>query len=187
MRNVFIYKNPDTFQKARQFALRFYIQKARHFTLRNFSWNFWSWHLYTKIMSLCVTWRFYIQKTRHFEKSKTICVMFLYTKSRTLCITQFSIEFLKFTEGGIFKGIKQFTLRYIFIWKKQCNFCDVYKKLATLRYIFICKKQCILCYVFISKIYPIALIPNYKRTYDQIDQIEKQIRALYWELVLFLR
>ena len=36
MRNFFIYKNPDTFQKGRQFALRFYIQKARHFTLRNF-------------------------------------------------------------------------------------------------------------------------------------------------------
>ena len=27
MRNVFIYKNPDTFQKARQFPLRFYIYK----------------------------------------------------------------------------------------------------------------------------------------------------------------
>ena len=27
MPNVFIYKNPDTFQKARQFPLRFYIQK----------------------------------------------------------------------------------------------------------------------------------------------------------------
>ena len=33
----FIYKNLDTFQKARQFALRFNIQKARHFTLRDFS------------------------------------------------------------------------------------------------------------------------------------------------------
>ena len=32
----FVYKNPDTFQKARQFPLRFYIQKAIHFTLRDF-------------------------------------------------------------------------------------------------------------------------------------------------------
>ena len=32
----FIYKKPDTFQKARQFELSFYIQKARHFTLRYF-------------------------------------------------------------------------------------------------------------------------------------------------------
>ena len=32
--NVFIYKKPDTFQEARQFLLRFCIQKARHFPLR---------------------------------------------------------------------------------------------------------------------------------------------------------
>ena len=32
----FIYKKTDTFQKARQFPLRFYIQKAIHFTLRDF-------------------------------------------------------------------------------------------------------------------------------------------------------
>ena len=32
-----IYKNPDIFQKSRLFALRFYIQKVRHFTLRDFS------------------------------------------------------------------------------------------------------------------------------------------------------
>ena len=36
LRNDFIYKKPDTFQKARQFPLRFYIQKAIHLTLRGF-------------------------------------------------------------------------------------------------------------------------------------------------------
>ena len=36
MQNVFIYKNPDTLQKERQFALFFYIQKPRHFMLRYF-------------------------------------------------------------------------------------------------------------------------------------------------------
>ena len=35
--------------------------------------------------------------------------------------------------------------------------------------------------------YLIVLLHNYKHTYDQIDQIEKLIRALYRELVLFLR
>ena len=34
--NFFIYKKPDTFQKARQFPLSFYIQKAIHLTLRDF-------------------------------------------------------------------------------------------------------------------------------------------------------
>ena len=36
LRNVFIYKKTDTFQKARQFPLRFCIQKAIHLTLRDF-------------------------------------------------------------------------------------------------------------------------------------------------------
>ena len=36
LRNVFMDKKPDTFQKARQFPLIFYIQKAIHLTLRDF-------------------------------------------------------------------------------------------------------------------------------------------------------
>ena len=38
MRSVYIciYINPDTFQKARQFPLRFYLEKSRYFTLRDF-------------------------------------------------------------------------------------------------------------------------------------------------------
>ena len=35
IQNVVIYKKPDTFQKARQFPLRFSIQKAIHLTLRD--------------------------------------------------------------------------------------------------------------------------------------------------------
>ena len=34
--NIVIYKKQDTFQKARKFPLRFYIQKAIHLTLRDF-------------------------------------------------------------------------------------------------------------------------------------------------------
>ena len=55
------------------------------------------------------------------------------------------------------------TLRYVFEYKKP----DI------LRYILICKRQFTLRYVFISKIYIIVLITNYKRTYDQNDQIDK--------------
>ena len=32
-----MYKNTDNLQRERQFALYFYIQKVRHFTLRDFS------------------------------------------------------------------------------------------------------------------------------------------------------
>ena len=33
---MFLLKKQDTSQKARQFILRFYMQKSRHFPLRNF-------------------------------------------------------------------------------------------------------------------------------------------------------
>ena len=36
LRNVFIYKKSYLFQKARQFPLRFYIQKTKYFTLQDF-------------------------------------------------------------------------------------------------------------------------------------------------------
>ena len=45
--NVFTYENPDTFQKARQFPLRFNT-KTHTLDVTGFSCNFWSWHLYTK-------------------------------------------------------------------------------------------------------------------------------------------
>ena len=32
----YIYKNPDTIQKAKQFPFHFYIQKAIHLTLQDF-------------------------------------------------------------------------------------------------------------------------------------------------------
>ena len=48
----FYKKSPHTFQKSRQVPLRFYIQKAVHFTLRDFSW----------IIEVDI----FIQKTSHF-------------------------------------------------------------------------------------------------------------------------
>ena len=36
LRDVFVYTNPDTLQKARNFVLRFYIQKSGHLALCNF-------------------------------------------------------------------------------------------------------------------------------------------------------
>ena len=52
LRNVFIYKNLGTSQKARQFAIRFYIQKSGIFSLRNFSLNFWNLRRKGRIYSL---------------------------------------------------------------------------------------------------------------------------------------
>ena len=94
-----ICKKPDIFQKERQFALRFYSQKSRLFTLRDFRETCEiGIYIYTKSMTLCVTRRFYIQKSIHFKNSKSICVTFLYTKILTFCVTQFFI-LLKLAEG----------------------------------------------------------------------------------------
>ena len=40
---------------------------------------------------------------------------------------------------------------------------------------------------YIINNYRRVLIPNYKRKYDQSDQIEKYIQALYLGIVLFLQ
>ena len=43
---LYKYKKWYTLQKSRKFALRFFSQKTIHFTLHDFSWNFWDWPLY---------------------------------------------------------------------------------------------------------------------------------------------
>ena len=56
------------------------------------------------------------QKSRHFAKRKTICVIFLLTKSRTLCVTRFVINVLKLT---LYVYQKHDTLRYVmFLYTK---------------------------------------------------------------------
>ena len=65
LRNVFTYKKPDTFQKARQFPLRFYIQKAKHLTLRYFH----------EMFEVGI----YMQKAWHFA----LCDVFIYKKLDT--------------------------------------------------------------------------------------------------------
>ena len=110
--------------------------------------DFLIWNQYTKSMTLCVLWSLYIEKARHFAKGKTICVMFKYTKPRTLCVTQFFMEFLKLADGGTFLYAKKCTLRYV-----------LYTKSLTLCVPFLYEKKCTLCHVFISKCFCIVLIP----------------------------
>ena len=123
LRDVFVYKKLDTSQKARQFAIRFYIQKSGTFALRNFYWTF------------------------------EICG----------------------AGGGHLLIKKRCNLRDIFILKNQYSlrYVAIYKEPDTMRYILISKKQYIFLFVYIYLIYRVVLIPNYKRTYDQSDQIKK--------------
>ena len=161
--------------KRKTISVAFWYTKIRTLYVTRFFMKFLSWHLYTKIMTLCVTWCSYIQKSRHVAKRKIICVTFLYTKILTLCVTRFSIEFLKLEEGGAFSFAKNNELCVKFYIQKTMHFAlrFLYKNPYTICYIFICKKQCTLRYVFISEIYCIVLIPIYKRMHNQSDQIEK--------------
>ena len=83
---IYIYNNPDSFQKARQFTLRFCSQKSIHFTLRNSSWSFWNWYLniYKKHDTLRYV-TFLYTKIQILRKSKTNLRYFFNTKSLTLC------------------------------------------------------------------------------------------------------
>ena len=64
--------------------------------------------IYTKRKRKCETF-IYKQKSRHFEKSKTICVTFLFTKIQTLYVMRFFMKFLKLA----------------FIYQKHDTFCSV--------------------------------------------------------------
>ena len=95
---LYIYKKRDTLRyvmflyfkslilRKMQDNLRyvFYIQKAWHFALQMFSWNFWNWRrgggfVWKKNNALCVKFvyakkihfplRFYIEKSRYFESN----------------------------------------------------------------------------------------------------------------------
>ena len=53
---IYVYKKPDTVQKAGQFVLSFYSQKRVHFTLRDFHEIFEIVvYIYTTSKTLCVT------------------------------------------------------------------------------------------------------------------------------------
>ena len=97
--SVFIIQKSRHFAKSKTISITCLFTKCRTLYDTRFSWNFWISRLFTRSMTLCVTWRFYILKTLHFEKIKTIFHIFLYTKIRTFCVTRFFIEFMKLAEG----------------------------------------------------------------------------------------
>ena len=75
LRDVFIYKKPDTSQKARQFVLRFYIKKILTHCVKRFFMEFLKLvergeFLYAKSNAFCVTFLF--------AKTNSPCVTFLY-------------------------------------------------------------------------------------------------------------
>ena len=167
MRNVFIYKNPDTLQRARQFPLRFNIQKARHFTLHNFPWIFQVGIYIQKAWHFALREVFIYKNPDTSQKRKKICVTFIYKKTWTLCVTQFFVEFWNWRRGGHFYMQKaMYFASDLYMQKKALCVTFLYRTSLLLWVTFYMQKKCTLRYVIISKIYRIALIPNYERTYN---------------------
>ena len=82
---------------------------------------------------------------------------------------------MKFAEGGDIYFLKRMYFALHFYTEKQCTlrYVSLQKEPHTMRYILISQKLCTFRYVNIFIIYHVVVIPNYKRTYDQSDQVEK--------------
>ena len=92
----FIYKNPDTLKKGRQFALRFYMQNMDTFRCATFHCIYeigrgGKYFLYWKTMHFAL--HFYMRKIVYFalcfyiQKGSHFALHFFYPKNNALCIT----------------------------------------------------------------------------------------------------
>ena len=130
-----------------------YVQKVGHFTIRDFSWNFFKLEfIYKKYDILRYVTFLYTKSQTLRKKHDNLRYVFIYSYPDTVALSDFSLNFWNWPrEGG-----------HIKICKKQC----------TLRHIFISKKRCTLRYVFISKIHRIVnkfelFIENSSYSYDK--------------------
>ena len=160
LRYVFIHKNQDTLLYAifhESFEIYIYI--------------------YTKSMTLCVTWIFYIQKSIHFEKGKTICVTFFQIqKSWHFALRTFHGIFEIGGGGWAFLFTKKMHFALNFYMQKTTHFSlGLYTKIQTLCVTFLYLKKSALCvtFLYLKSIVYYILITNHKRTYDQRNQIGK--------------
>ena len=140
--NAFVYKNPDTLQKARQFLLRFYIQKARHFTLRDFHENPEVGIFIQKAWHFVLCDVFIYKNPDTSQKSRQFALHFYIQKVGHFALRDFSCNFWFWRKGG--EGViwKTNALCITFLYAKtvQMRYIFIYKNPNTLRYIFICKK-----------------------------------------------
>ena len=107
LRNVFIYKKSDTFQKVRQFPLHFLYTKCKTIYVTRFSVKMLNLaFIYKKYDTLCYVTFLYTKGETHRKKQDNLRYLFN-TKIQTLCVTQFLIEFLKLAEAGGYFYLKK--------------------------------------------------------------------------------
>ena len=93
LRNIFICKKPGTFQKARQFPLRFNIQKAIHLTLQDFHEIFEVGIYIQKALHFALRAVFIYKKLDTSQKSRQFAIRFYMQKSVTFSLRDFSLNF----------------------------------------------------------------------------------------------
>ena len=154
----------DDESEASQSSLQ-YIQEAWHFALQDVfiykkedTLRYPIFHeifevgIYTKSMTLCVTWRFCIQKDGHFAKSKTIFVTFYIQKYGHFALPDFSWNFWNWWKGGGYFYMKKKHFALSFYMQKTMHFSLRFysQKSLTLCVTFLYKKNNALCVTTMS-------------------------------------
>ena len=150
----------EHFAKGKTICVTFLFTKSPTLYVTRFSWHFWYLHLYI------------------YKKHDTLpYVTFLYTKSLTLCVTRFSWNFWNWQREGAFLGTKNNALCVEFLYAKNdaLSVTFLYTKSPTLCLTFLYFKNNALCvtFLYLNFIAYDILISKNKRTYNQIDQIDK--------------
>ena len=120
--NVFIYKKSDTFQKARQFPLCFYIQKAIHLTLRDFHEIFDVGIFIQRVWHFLLRDVFIYKKLDTWQRARQFAIRFYIQKSGTFALREFSLNFWNLWIGGDMYSWKNNVLRVTLLYWKTIHF-----------------------------------------------------------------
>ena len=172
---IYIYKKHDTL-KNQENPVTFLFTKSQTFYVKRFFMKFLKLaFIYTKIMTLCVTWIFYIQNPDTSKKAgRSVLRLFFIQKILTFCNTRFSWNFWSWRGGGVFI-YKNNTLCVQFLYAKKCTFrYFLYTKKKTFCVIFLYAKTIHFnIHLYLQFMVFHILIPTYKLTYNHINHINK--------------
>ena len=172
---TFLYTKSQTICKKKKNLLCFYVQKTRHFTLSDFH-EIFEVGIYIQKARYFVLLDFKIKKSQTLRKKEdNLCFVFMFKNPDTLHYAIF-IEFLKLAEGGAFLHLKNNALCFTLIYWKNNALCATFYIQKSGHYalhFYMQKTMHFDLRLYQYNLSCIVLIPSYKRTYDQSDQIEK--------------
>ena len=153
MRNFYLYIHKGRhFPKSQAICVTFLFTKIPTLYVTRFFMKFLKLEfIYTKSMTLCVTWRFIYKNSDTSKKARQFALGFYIQKAWQFALRDFSWIFEIGGGWGHFYKQKTMNLALNFYMQKRCTFryVFIFKKPDTLLHIFICKKSFTLCYVFI--------------------------------------